>query len=403
MITDIAFIDQNTAWAVGRRDEEEPDVQQPIILHTTDGGTTWTEQPSGINQGNFNAVAFQDADTGCVAGQEFASGYPLILCTQDGGTTWSQGTTDPMMLGSLDALVFNTDGTIWSTGIEFDTFQSLILRSNDNGTTWTAQPHPSGEGSLIDITFPTPMIGYAVGTIYGSEPGLIPTPLAVQTRDGGDTWTEMTIPGEGTIADASFIDTDTGWVTGGTGEEAIVLKTTDGGTTWISQSDTITGTFGSSIHFTSPQQGVLAANQYSAETWNGMVYHTDDGGATWTLAATPLTDGKITDVVAFSIEDMLLIYGAGLARYTPPLPFIGVLEIATIAPVTSTPAILGLSCLAWVIPLLAIGLLGLFFILLLLFKGRGKIPFWTWGIAGLALFMLASFGLWILIRILISL
>ena len=55
------------------------------ILHTTDGGTTWTNiTPDTL--GTFWGVCFTDGNTGTVVGV-YSQGA-TILRTTDGGTTW---------------------------------------------------------------------------------------------------------------------------------------------------------------------------------------------------------------------------------------------------------------------------------------------------------------------------
>jgi photosystem II stability/assembly factor-like uncharacterized protein len=53
-----------------------------IIIHTTDGGDTWTRQHSGVT-GDFNAVDFTDSLTGTIVGPG-----GLILRTMNGGYSW---------------------------------------------------------------------------------------------------------------------------------------------------------------------------------------------------------------------------------------------------------------------------------------------------------------------------
>lgn len=54
----VAFVDANTGWAVG---------VAGTILKTTDGGTTWTRQTSGVLNW-LQAVTFADANTGWAVG-----------------------------------------------------------------------------------------------------------------------------------------------------------------------------------------------------------------------------------------------------------------------------------------------------------------------------------------------
>jgi len=93
----VSFTDANTGTAVGS------DGTGSCIIRTTDGGATWTNQPSGLPGAPFNsilnAVCFLDANTGIAVGQssgigelDIPAGYiiSVILRTTNGGSTWAQ-------------------------------------------------------------------------------------------------------------------------------------------------------------------------------------------------------------------------------------------------------------------------------------------------------------------------
>ncbi len=102
VITDIHFIDVNKGWVVQHR-QDLPYVnndgsagfsEEGQILHTIDGGNTWTVQMDTLNADLFG-IAFIDSSFGFAVGETPAripcsavySG--IILCTKDGGTSWS--------------------------------------------------------------------------------------------------------------------------------------------------------------------------------------------------------------------------------------------------------------------------------------------------------------------------
>ena len=67
-IYDMQFIDQNVGWVVGSNAK---------IMKTVNGGESWTTQISQVNNGNFNAIYFSDANNGCIVG-----GVPSALKTE---------------------------------------------------------------------------------------------------------------------------------------------------------------------------------------------------------------------------------------------------------------------------------------------------------------------------------
>ena len=63
------------------------------VLHTTDGGATWADQPTGENDSLYG-VRFISATEGWATGD-----WGAILHTTDGGATWERQTS-----GTLDTL-----------------------------------------------------------------------------------------------------------------------------------------------------------------------------------------------------------------------------------------------------------------------------------------------------------
>jgi photosystem II stability/assembly factor-like uncharacterized protein len=57
-----------------------------VIIHTTDGGVTWTTVPTSLTEQQFYVVRFLDQMHGWIGAQN------TILYTNDGGLTWNQGT-----------------------------------------------------------------------------------------------------------------------------------------------------------------------------------------------------------------------------------------------------------------------------------------------------------------------
>ncbi|MCX6806514.1 MAG: YCF48-related protein, partial [Candidatus Berkelbacteria bacterium] len=123
----IAAIDTNNAWAVGGA----YNLGTVSIFKTTNGGTTWTPQTSGIPTALYSISAI-DANTAWVAG---AGG--VILKTINGGTTWtSQESETTYSLFSIAAIDTNN---AWAVGGEFYPGTVSILKTIDGGTTWTPQ------------------------------------------------------------------------------------------------------------------------------------------------------------------------------------------------------------------------------------------------------------------------
>lgn len=85
------------------------------------------------------------------------------------------------------------------------------------------------------------------------------------------SWVELNIPTGIYPLSLDFISPNTGWVI----DNYAVMKTEDGGETWLMQS-LPSESLMNSVCFVSEQQGWIAAD-------NGFIWHTADGGTTWSV------------------------------------------------------------------------------------------------------------------------
>src|SRR5436309_15630270 len=96
--------------------------------------------------------------------------------------------------------------------------------------------------------------------------------LISRTTDGGSTWTSQTNGASSPLVGVSFTDANTGTVVGGAG---IILRTTDGGNNWIPQAS---GTESDLLRVS-----FTDANNGTAVGQVGTILRTTDGGAHWVL------------------------------------------------------------------------------------------------------------------------
>jgi len=249
----ICFVDRDRGWIVG---------DGGTILHTEDGGETWTPQRSGAPS-VLRGVSFADAQHGCVV-----AGDGLILRTADGGANWTArrpGSADKLLSVTM---VDSRQG--WAVG-----WNGTVLHTADGGANWTRQVSGTSQ-DLYSVAFVDAQHGWAVG-----DAGAI-----LHTADGGKSWTEQSgEPGE-TLTATVFADQRRGWAFG---DEGTILSTTDGGQTWGSQrSGTHATLFGA--WFNDPRRGWAVGE-------TGTILHTSDGGRTWQAQATA---GELLKSVAFT-------------------------------------------------------------------------------------------------------
>lgn len=131
MLNAVYFVDDRHGWAVGH---------DASILHTADGGKSWSLQAYGGNgDGNpFMDVLFTDLSRGYAVGA-----YGLFKVTEDGGSTWTD-LSDPVLTERglhMNALQRLDDGTFVLVG------EMGLVATSPDGRTWKALDAPY-EGSL---------------------------------------------------------------------------------------------------------------------------------------------------------------------------------------------------------------------------------------------------------------
>ena len=224
---DLSFVDENTGWAVG---------SDGTIIHTNDGGATWSIQyfdPTYV----FFGVHFVNHFDGWICGMDLTNGLGVIFATNDGGTTWTkQNCSSNFPFYSVEFIDSNIG---WAGGGD-------LFYTEDAGNTWTKVLSYVSTHIIQDICFVSQDNGWICGTV-----GYI-----LYTDDGGANWTQ--IP-SGTIDDflaLDFVDNQNGWFVG---ENGIVLKTSDGGQNFIYQNSTITDNL-NGVSFTDSNRGWSVGN-----------------------------------------------------------------------------------------------------------------------------------------------
>ncbi len=203
----VSFSDRQQGWACGR---------WGTILHTDNGGQTWSAQRSGTEV-TLAGIHFTDQGNGWAVGDN-----GTILHTTNGGTTWKTQKS-PVSFFMMDVF-FATPHKGWAV-----TEQTTILATDDGGRTWKVQF--SDEDLILKaVSFADPQNGWAVGE-YG---------CIYYTSSGGETWQKQAgyfeisdENGEPTGApflfDVAAVDTRTAWVSG---IDGYVASTCNGGVTW---------------------------------------------------------------------------------------------------------------------------------------------------------------------------
>jgi photosystem II stability/assembly factor-like uncharacterized protein len=277
------FIDSNTGWVVGQLGE---------ILHTKDGGKTWRFQRSGT-ESNLNKVFFADAKHGLIVGDD-----GVILTTTSGGAKWELQESDTE--NDLYGFALSPEGmvAVGKGGIamryavdaaELPVELPPVAEQTETPEIVDEQPiveevtyhwelvrQATWQTNFTDTYFLDNQIGWAVGS-----GGVI-----AHTTDGGKTWLPQHSSVKADLRRITFADDAHGWIAGG----GVLLRTENGGKTW----QVIQGVLQnfrniSTIEFLNTQEGWLGVNQ-------GQTLHTTDGGLTWKLQKTGTTNRPMTDL-----------------------------------------------------------------------------------------------------------
>ncbi len=259
--------------------------------------------------GMLHDVYFMDNQNGLVVGDN-----GLMLVTTDGGTTWEKMEIDmrppgagqrpggrpgagggpPGEGGGPPAGMFGGGGAPPLYNIYFIDEnlgyiiggRGTILKTEDGGKTWARKVARSdapatgrrGRGGIRANLMGIQMISDTTGFIAGSENTIL------KTTDGGETWvgsSERARVGEtrNNLEGLWFVSPTTGWVIGSFGT---LMHTTDGGETWEKRDPGFDNNlFG--IYFIDENTGWISGQE-------GLILHTTDGGATWNQQETESYD-----------------------------------------------------------------------------------------------------------------
>ena len=228
-----------------------------VLLFTIDLNSQpgWFPLTSGTGL-NLFCVTFTSENTGYTSGA-----YELILKTTNAGTNWFQvhsGANRDFL-----SMSFPNELTGYAGGGN-PSGSPVILKTTNAGLNWS-NVTPVISSSLLTITFSSVTTGFA-----GTEFGII-----LKTTDGGTTWDTVNNGGiTDVIAALTFIDSQTGY--GVTGDTTQIIKTIDGGDNWSVLNTGLTGEY----YFWSIK--FLNINTGYAIDYQGKIIKTTNGGINWT-------------------------------------------------------------------------------------------------------------------------
>ena len=200
-----------------------------VLLHTTNGGRQWLPTLAD-SVGFFTYLHFSDADHGLAKALNISPASGMVSCslirTTDGGDHWSPAITNIALTDGSP--ITYIDGVYYAAGLGHQLFKSL-----DAGLTWLPIALPQSTDEEIDhIVFSDAAFGY-----LGLRRGTF-----LQTTDGGTNWEYVQAPFE-IFSGMYFPDHNEGFNFGKWWEfqgdfpaefpsGTLIYHTLDGGKTW---------------------------------------------------------------------------------------------------------------------------------------------------------------------------
>ncbi len=255
-----------------------------IAVRSTDGGFTFDSLNTGVTD-DLYGVDFSDLMHGIAVGY---SG--TIIYTTDGGDTWSVGASN--FSSQLNSVSYKTVDSAYAFGDN-----GIVLLTTDGGSTWNEIS--SGVRSWFESMFFTDKnTGFVVGRGDDGKAQIL------KTTNGGETWVINFEDFKSfTFNSIYFVDKDTGYAAGEF--EGGFFKTTDGGNSWNKSSLQGYQEF-KQILFTDANTGYAVGGYAALKTTNA--------GATWDTMNT--NSASNISSVSFPSKDVGYIGGDGVIKTT---------------------------------------------------------------------------------------
>lgn len=299
---DIFFVTPEAGWSVNGSGR---------IYHTTNGGNTWTLQLQ--QEGTyFRCITFLDKLHG-FAGNIGTDYYPGVTDsiplyeTIDSGHTWSpvrsligRGVTGLCALEAVNNHTIVGAGRVGGP--------TVFIKSTNAGKTWTVRPMMKECAMILDIKFFSAEKGLLFAA--SANPADESHAIVLMTTDGGTTWKQTFSSSR--LNDicwkASFPSRDVGYLTilhaNAPKDSIFFAKTTDGGLHWKEHLLKTSGAEEFGIGFLDERAGWIGTSE------GGLA--TNDGGESWS----PVTLGRYANKIRIVRDNTRIVgYAIGLNVY----------------------------------------------------------------------------------------
>ncbi|MCC9607449.1 YCF48-related protein [Blastopirellula sp. JC732] len=271
---DVHFQNPQTGLAVG---------DHGVIWSTNDGGSHWTQTPSGVDV-ELHAIAFADAEKGWIVGGQISPysriSRGVVLRTIDGGRNWRE--IPNLGLPRLHDVAFVDANHGYAVADPSPTYPTGLFETRDGGRSWRSlmveKPHPWRSLALLP------------------NGGLLLT-----AADGATAWFDEGVYRESIPADANRrthqVALDPQGATALVGDSGLVMSSGDRGISWNLRTSELPGGMGR--QFDARGVAVNGDRVTVVGSPGSIVLTSLDGGAHWLSATTghraPLTAVTFAD------------------------------------------------------------------------------------------------------------
>lgn len=220
-IVSVFFLDRNLGWASSFQFSTLP--YGTLLLKTEDGGANWTGVPYPEDNIFITCILFTDPMTGWMGGKPHA-----LVKTVNGGGDWVQAAIDTSILAFFPVLgiKFYNEKYGYACGGMFD-IAGVTWRTTNGGDSWAAMDvsdAPADEVHQLHIFDSLHVMGAGGDPDFGYGVGLL------RTSDGGLNWNYEELGVQGTAYDIAFRNDLEVWAP--LGPRRKLIRSNDGGTSW---------------------------------------------------------------------------------------------------------------------------------------------------------------------------
>ncbi|MBK8554169.1 MAG: hypothetical protein IPL53_25230 [Ignavibacteria bacterium] len=305
------FINSNTGYLCGNNSVQ--------AMKTTNGGLNWTLLPNLPNNGyGYNCVYAKDQNN-IFLGVNYDGGSRIIVQTTNGGTTWSENTLPGTTVIEITDIKFQNTNTGFVSGNS-----TYFAYTTNGGSNWTQAIFPNNQMGLFNLKiigstvyalgstnsyYYTSNLGVTWDSVVTNDPSNVNQPYSSLgksfdiigndavvvgmngkiniTNDGGSSWRNKnySVGNNNYEFPSIFALPGTGHVWTGSSHSGLILYSSNSGANWTKQQTSALYSFYDIDMVNSLSGYAVGGDPFFGAT--GYCYKTTNGGTNWTLLSIP--------------------------------------------------------------------------------------------------------------------